>query len=221
MSTKELPEVSKWLATAIKMEADLLAAKPENRRTASPGGGVGGARHQYIQLIVSQIALNLGYGACVEQQIPKTQKRVDVGIRGRTFTVACEIPITTKHNELGNIRKCLNAGYDYVASVALDRETLRIVEKDVLPVLSPEEKVRVRFFFPEELSNFLEQLGDGAEKSEEVFEGDEQFVRGYKVTTRFSCLPEKEVKTKREAIAKILARALVRNSREKNAGAKK
>lgn len=207
-----LSETSQWLS-AEQIEKGLQSSQPKGRRRASPGGGAGGSRHKYVQLLVSQLALNLGYGAIVEEQIPGTKRRVDVSIRGRSVQVACEIPITTKCLENGNIRKCLDAGYDYVVSVALDRATLRTVEERVSPILRPDKIGRVRFFFPEELSCFLESLEE-APVPPEMTGGTESFFRGYTVRIRLVEFPPDEVARRREGVCRIIAEALVREKQK-------
>lgn len=207
--SETLSETSQWLASAEQIEKGLLASQPKGRRRASPGGGAGGARHKYVQLLVSQLALNLGYGAIVEDLIPGTRKRVDVSIRGRNVRVACEIPVTTVLQENGNIRKCLDAGYDYVVSVALDRASLQTVEERVSPILRPDEIGRVKFFFPEELSQFLESLEE-APASPAMIGNAGRPVRGYKVTIRHADLPQDEIARRRRHICHIIAQSLVR-----------
>lgn len=195
-------EVSTWLSFIERIEKEYSALAPTTKAQ-----GIGGIRHQQIQLFLRNNVVRLGYGAEIEQQLATdSRQKVDVGIRGNGVRVACEIPISTKYNEYPNIRKCLDAGYDYVVSVALDRGTLGIVSNGCQGKLTEEEKARVKFLFPEELIEFLKEL-----KSKPVVDtGDAKEVLGYKLRVTHVPVSPEEAKSKRSAIAEIMARSILR-----------
>jgi len=56
-----------------------------------------------------------GGKATIEERIPRSLESVDVGLRKDEMRVALEISTISKPDqEIQNIRKCLEAGYDYV-----------------------------------------------------------------------------------------------------------
>lgn len=197
---------SQWLQFVEKVEEEFKLVPLSNTKRA----GIGGFRHQQIQLLVRNSALELGYGAEIEQQIQGGLQLVDVGIRGHNIRVACEIPISSKYKEYGNIRKCLDAGFDYVVSVALEREILNIVKKRAWDKLTEEEKKRVRFFFPEELTEFLTELKLLPETGGEV-----KVVRGYKVRVVYLPVSPQESQRRRSAIAEVIARSVLRDQEQR------
>lgn len=167
-------------------------------------------RHQYLQLLLRQIAEKLGYRAGIETTIPNSQQRVDVLITGHDTTIACEIPISTKYREYRNLRKCFDAGYQWVVSVALDRETLNFVRARSAYFLTPNEKERTRFFFPEELEEFLKNLAAQLKPA-----NGEKIIRGYRVRVTYETVSPEEVRTRRMEIAGVIARMILSDQAKK------
>lgn len=193
------PEVSAWLSIIERIEKDYDILAPTKLQ------GVGGVRHQQLQLLIRNHALQLGYGVEIKQQlVAHSRQKVDVGIKGNGIRVACEIPISTKYYEYPNIRKCLDNDYDYVISVALDRKTLNIVSRACEDKLTDKKRARIRFFLPEELIEFLKQFNRTSNaSSDRVTE-----VRGWKVrklTVRFLLKKEPE---EDQSLEKLLHGAL-------------
>jgi len=128
--------------------------------------------------------------------------------------VACEIPISTKYQEEGNIRKCLAAGFDFVVSVALDRATLRTVESRIMHLIAPEECDRVKFLFPEELAKLLETLEEQESQPSSGLVGErESFVRGYRVSTRILHTSSDEARDRNTRVASVIVGSLRRRQK--------
>lgn len=80
--------------------------------------GKGGEHHKHLQSMIKDQAVVFGWKAVIEEKIPHSLESVDVGLRKDDLRVAVEISATTHPSqELQNIRKCLDSGYDYVISV--------------------------------------------------------------------------------------------------------
>jgi len=80
--------------------------------------GKGGDIHRHFQIMIKEQAELYGWKAVIEERIPRTLESVDVGLRKDDMRVAVEISSTTQsEQEIYNIRKCLEAGYDYVISI--------------------------------------------------------------------------------------------------------
>ncbi|MCC6396712.1 MAG: hypothetical protein IT282_06805 [Bacteroidetes bacterium] len=109
---------------------------------------------------------------------------------------------TSLEHEIGNLQKCLAAGFDYAVMVSPNK---RIISKAAgfLDKLSEEDSARVRLFAPEELFSFIGQLQASVAGKEEV-------VKGYKVKVRFKSLGNAEEKARKQAIAQTVAQAMKR-----------
>lgn len=195
---------SVFLSIAQKAERELRNIRNEKQPASKMGGG--GPFHQFTQLVIKSGAENIGYIARLEQKITfkgsKKYRSVDVVIEGRGLSIACEVPVSTKYNEYGNIKKCLEHGFDLVISVSMERKTLDIVEKSLLDKLTSEEFEKVRFFTPEELFEFLQQVP--------VNEVRNSVVCGYNVKTTYIQTSSEERDKRRNQLARIFSKSLLR-----------
>lgn len=206
MTQADRPEYSHWHPVVHQLETSL--PKKVGPSTRNVGMGVGGIKHQYLQLLIKQLANEAGYRATIEAPITNSLQRVDVSVEGHGVLIACEIPISTRYKELGNIQKCLDAGYDHVISIAVERRTLEIVRRQLEPALSAEDMRKVRFFYPEELEEFLKQL----QVPLTIQEG-EQLIRGYRVKTKFIPVSTEEIAAKRKTLLSILTKESLQDSK--------
>jgi len=184
------------------------AGKPiEPRRKSSPIGkevqpGRGGQQHKYLQHLLKQLAEERGFRATIEETILDGNGRVDVSlIRGKS-RIACEISVTTNEDhELGNVEKCLAAGYTEVVLVGNNERRVKALAKFVEENLDESERGKVRYIVPEQFTEYLESLGA-------VPQPTEQIVRGYKVRTVQQVVDPKEADLRRKAVAEVIARSL-------------
>jgi len=137
----------------------VLTEKGESTLEKLSPPGKGGDHHKHLQLMIKDQAEVFGWKAKVEEQIPRTLESVDVGLRKDDFRVAVEVSSTTHPDqEIYNIRKCLEAGYDYVVSVCDDNESLQAIKKEARKNFTARERERIRFYVPEQVKSFLLSL---------------------------------------------------------------
>lgn len=171
-------------------------------RTEPRREGNGGPEHTYLQELIKRWAEEHGFRVVIEAPIPGGKERIDVALYRGDLSVACEITVTTPlEYEAGNVVKCLAAGFGTVAVVSVKKARLAKLDKLLSETLSPEERMRVRLFTPEELIAWLAGQPAGEQ---------EGMVGGYKVKVRYQ-RPE-DARTKR--VAEILARSLGKMGKE-------
>jgi hypothetical protein len=64
---------------------------------------------------------------------------------------------STTGQELGNIEKCLTAGFDKVVLCSKDKRNLEKVKTAASQKLNESEQEKLLFFLPEELFHYLEE----------------------------------------------------------------
>lgn len=182
---------------------------PARERRSSPAApaplGRGGPEHQYLQELVKRWAEAKGYRATVEEPLPSGGK-VDVALRREGHTLACEISVTTSAgHEIGNVEKCLAAGFDEVVLLSLSRGTLGKVREALDLRLPPGAAERVRCMSPEELFTSLDAPAP---------EPEESTVAGYKVKVRYRPPEGEAASHKSKAVTEILMKSLKRLKRD-------
>ena len=124
-----------------------------------PSPGKGGDLHKHLQMMIKEQAELFGWKAKIEERIPRSLESVDVGLTKDEMRVAIEISSTTQPDqEIYNIRKCLEAGYDYVISVCDNKENLQAIKKEARKNFTVRERERIRFYVPEQVKGFLSSL---------------------------------------------------------------
>ena len=122
---------------------------------ALPTLGRGGAPHRYLQDTIKRWAEHRGWRVTIEKPILDGLGSVDVVLERDGETVACEVAVTTSpEQELGNVQKCLAAGYETVVTVSDQRKPLAKIRTHVQNILEKTEMDRVHFLTPEELFRF-------------------------------------------------------------------
>jgi len=164
---------------------------PEPRRP-----GKGGAEHTYLQELIKRWAEERGFRAMVEEQIAGSRESIDIALYRGDARIACEITVTTPlEYEVGNVEKCLAAGFGTVAVISLKKARLAKLDKLLRESLSPGMYEKVQLFTPEELLSWLA----GQPVHEEV-----GMVRGYRVKVRYKNPGD----DRHKRVAEILARSL-------------
>jgi hypothetical protein len=182
---------------------------PARERRPSPvepaALGRGGPEHQYLQELVKRWAEAKGYRATVEEPLPSGGK-VDVALRREGHSLACEISVTTgAGHEIGNVEKCLAAGFDEVVLLSLSRGTLGKVREALDLRLPPGAAARVRYMSPEEFFTSLDAPAP---------EPEESMVAGYKVKVRYRPPEGEAASHKSKAVTEILMKSLKRLKRD-------
>jgi hypothetical protein len=192
-------------AAPVKPERPKRTTKPEP--PAPPPMGKGGQQHKYLQEMVKRLAEEKGFKATIEKQVVGGKGSIDVALETERRNIACEISISTNPDqELGNIQKCLAAGFETVIVISPDKKNLANIRQTVEEKL--EQSARVRYFSLENFLGFLDEEEAGAA-------GKEQTVRGYKVKVKYRALSESEKKAKQQAIAQTILQAM-RRMKEKD-----
>ena len=121
--------------------------------------GKGGEFHKHLQMMFKEQAELFGWKATIEERIPKSLESVDVGLKKNDMHVAIEISSTSRvDQEVQNIRKCLEAGYDYVISICTDEKALPFLKKEAKRSFSLKERERIRFYVPDQVKIFLSSV---------------------------------------------------------------
>jgi hypothetical protein len=114
--------------------------------------------------------------------------------------IACEISVTsTVEQEMGNLRKCLAAGFVDVFMICAEAKTLNGLKKAAEGDIGAKALEKVKFVNPEVLFASAELL-DGAQK--------EQTVRGYKVHNHLVPMSDREAAERRRAVALVMLKGM-------------
>ena len=132
---------------------------------ATPPTGVpgrGGDHHKYLQQLIKRWAEARGYTVAIEKPILDGLGSVDVALEQGSRAIACEISVTTDpQHEVGNVQKCLAAGFELVILISSEKKVLTAARHALVSALSSAQYRQVKFFAPEEAFAFIEGL-DGA-----------------------------------------------------------
>ncbi|HVT16690.1 MAG TPA: type IV secretion system DNA-binding domain-containing protein [Thermoanaerobaculia bacterium] len=202
--TSEVAEPEPWRTPEVALPAP-PSPPPTRERRPSPAApaplGRGGPEHQYLQELVKRWAEAKGYRATVEEPLPSGGK-VDVALRREDHTLACEISVTTTaEHEIGNVEKCLAAGFDEVVLLSLHRGTLGKVREAVEAKVEEKDRGRLHFMSPEEFFTFLDAPEPAA---------TETTVGGYKVKVKYRPAEGEAATRKSKAVSEILLKSLKR-----------
>jgi hypothetical protein len=120
---------------------------PKQPKTVSaPVMGKGGPQHTYLQNLIKRLGQEHGFHATIEDPIPDGSGQVDVSLVQGNTSVAVEISVTTPlAHELGNIEKCLGAGFDYIFMVTTERKKLNKLKQYMAGNLGEEQLNKVTF----------------------------------------------------------------------------
>jgi len=106
--------------------------------------GKGGTLHRYWQTAIKIQATSMGYTVSIEQPIPDSRETVDLVLVRDGKEIAVEVSSTTKAvQEIGNVKKCLTAGYENIVTLFMDEEKLQVFEGLLLNNLNEQERSRV------------------------------------------------------------------------------
>ena len=107
--------------------------------------------------------------------------------------IACEINVTsTVDYEVGNVTKCLKAGFSQVAVICPRTERLARLEEAVNGCLAPVQSKLVAFYSPDAFIAFLQTLALKEIQTPE--DTGTEVRRGYKVKRSFVALSPEESK---------------------------
>jgi hypothetical protein len=181
--------------------------KQRNQPTADDLPGRGGRQHKYIQHLLHGAAQQRGYHAIIEAATTDGAGQVDLLLTKGKRKIACEITVTTgKDWELGNVKKCLSAGFDTVILVSTEKRNLKSLSGFIEQQLDDKERKRMRYLTPDEVIAYLDELEIDSHPAE-------QTVRGYKVKVSRAVIDPEQMEARRDAIAKVLAKSMQKGKR--------
>ncbi len=171
--------------------------------------GRGGDDHRLIQQRLKAAAEGLGYRAVIEKSVLDGRGSVDVSMERDGFSLACEITVTTSlEHELGNLKKCLEAGFTLVAAVSNDGTRLDELARLVTAKFAPNERERIRFLTPDEVVVLLQSEGLKLAANAAPPKSSETIRRGYKVRRSYVTQSNEDAKANEQNAMKALAEAL-------------
>jgi hypothetical protein len=169
--------------------------------------GRGGEQHKAIQRQLKAAAEELGFRAIIEKPVLDGQGSVDVALEREGERIAVEITITTTvEHEVGNVRKCLEAGFARVILVSPKSERLQAVARVLQTTFSAEQMRKVTCGTPEECIALLRSLAPL--KPPAPAPPAEKKVRGYRVRVSGPELTPAERQAKEEAAIRLMAQAM-------------
>lgn len=169
------------------------------------GAGKGGSQHRYLQSLIRELGQQQGFRATVEAPVAGGQVDVLLERDGQRFAFEVSVTTPTAH-EQANIHKCLGAGVERVALVVVKSATTGARFRETLSAgLASEDQDRVVFLAPEDLPDFIQGLSAPPDPAETV-------VKGYRVKVQRVATSAEDSKTRRDAVARIVARSISRSS---------
>jgi excisionase family DNA binding protein len=149
--------------TRIRVEVPLPGGKSaseplqESPPVAVPTPGRGGEHHKYLQQLIKRWAEARGYAVTIEKPILDGLGSVDVALEKGSRSIACEVSVTTDtQHEIGNIQKCLAAGFQDVILISSEKKLLTSARHALVAALSTAQYRQVKFLTPEETFSFLD-----------------------------------------------------------------
>jgi len=177
--------------------------KPERSKLTKPvEQGRGGKEHKYLQCLIKQHANGLGYLASIEKPILNGRGNVDIALEKEGLSIACQISVTTPvDQEVSNVKKCLEAGFNCVAVICTDAKKLEQLKNSVTSEIEKKEIERVYFFSPDDFLSFVQELSKQSISSENT-------VRGYRVKVNYRAGDNPEIRN--QVISQVIANTIKR-----------
>ena len=159
--------------------------------------GQGGKTHKYIQHLLRAAAHERGLKADIECVV--AGGAIDVAIEGGGRRIACEVSISTDaEHEAANAAKCLAAGFDAVWMIVTSARRQAALASRLRDRLGD---AAILVLTAEDAIAALDRLAAHEARSA-------QSVRGYAVKVRHGALSPEDARTRREAVASVLAKSL-------------
>jgi hypothetical protein len=159
---------------------------------------------------IKAAAEDLGYRAIIEKAILNNAGSVDLALEKPNRVFACEVTITTTtDHEVGNIAKCLKAGFGQAVMISPDEDRLRRIREAVRGALGATEAAKVAFFTPDDFLAHIEHLA--VEDAKIAPEPERR--RGYVIKRSVAQLTPEEKKAREQEALKVLAELMKRKPR--------
>jgi len=150
----------------IKVPLDVRRGDSDAQGAAEPPAthlpGRGGDHHKYLQQLIKKWAEGRGYAVAIEKPILDGLGLVDVALEKGSRAIACEVSVTTDtDHEIGNVQKCLAAGFQDVIVVSSEKKVLNSVRQALAGALSAAQYRQLKFLTPEGAFSFIDSLEAG------------------------------------------------------------
>ena len=169
--------------------------------------GLGGAQHKAIQERLKVAAEGCGFHGRTEEKILDSLCKVDLLLERDDQVIACEISVTTTvDNEVGNVRKCLKAGYPQVAVICVDERHSKKIATAVAVSLGLEAAKCVAYFNPDQFISHLKTLAPPPPSAP----AQPEVKHGFKIKRTRAQLPPEELQAREEAALKQITETMRR-----------
>jgi hypothetical protein len=170
--------------------------------------GKGGQEHKYLQHLIKRLAEERGFRAVIEESVLDGTGQVDVSLSRGKRRIACEISVTTsKDHELGNVEKCIAAGYKEIMVIGAKERQAKALARFIEENLEEGHGATIHATTPEALPDLLDSLGGTPAPREST-------VRGYSVKTTHKLLSQDEHAERRRVLASVIAKGLGKGAQE-------
>ncbi|HVM60182.1 MAG TPA: type IV secretion system DNA-binding domain-containing protein [Verrucomicrobiae bacterium] len=188
-------------------------ATAASRPAATADLGRGGEQHQAIQLRLKQAAEGLGFRATIEKPILDGQGSVDLLLERAETVIACEISVTnTIDYEVGNVRKCVKAGFSHIVVVCVDKERLRKIATALTGSLGLDASKRVIFLQPDDFIAHLKAPAPSTPTP--ATPAQPEISHGYRIKRTHAKLSPGELKAREDAALKTITEAMRRKRKK-------
>jgi hypothetical protein len=183
-----------------------LPPEPRPKPAFPPLAGRGKQEHKDQQELIKIKGHELGFLVTKEKLLPNGGS-VDVALESDQIKIACEISVTTSaDHEMGNIRKCLEAGFDEVVLIAVESERVEKLSAKIKATF-PNEIAKVHCLTMPTFIPFLEAIA--ATRKEQT-----TTIRGRKVKARKPLVSGPGKGSKRDprpgVVSRIVAQSIIR-----------
>ncbi|MBI5771965.1 MAG: type IV secretion system DNA-binding domain-containing protein [Verrucomicrobia bacterium] len=121
--------------------------------------GRGGAQHQAIQNRLKDEAEKLGFHVTLEKEVLGGAGDIDLVLTRDSESIACEVTVTTTiDHEIGNVAKCLKAGFTHVVLIAGTADKAEKLRAAVLASFGATKAAGVSCFLPDPFIDYLRDL---------------------------------------------------------------
>lgn len=206
---EEAPALSSAIGEPVNEATVTINQTPDNGPLQIPSEpGKGGEQHRATQQRLKSEAIALGFGVSIEKNISGTRESIDVVVEKSDLVIACEICVSTSvDHELGNVRKCLRAGYTDICAIFLDAKRMKQFQEASGQCLAEEEQAKLHCIQPEAFQAKLKELLLREQLPITGSESD-RVLGKYKVTSKYTKLDEAERLRKEEMLRQVIADAL-------------
>ena len=200
-----LPPVSTVMSPlppVVIQPAEAKKSTAEPKLAAEPAEwGRGGKQHSAVLRRIKEAAVKVGFRVAIDESVPGMAGGVDIILSRSGLAIACEVTITNPIDyEVGNVEKCIKAGFDQIAVIGVAADKLKRMETAVRHSLGAEVAARVRYFLPDDFIAHVQSLPMPAAPEAKVRES-----RGYRVKRSYSQLSPEDAKAREDATIDAIA----------------